>query len=219
VSAGGSVPDRLDVAVLPETGSAPANPGLDSTVMQFPIPALLGIAFGVSEAGLAVLKRSRDDSVDADEATLRTLWITILLAVTAGIMASGRLSWAAMGAASFVFWSGCVLFGIGLALRWYAIVYLGRFFTVNVAIHSGHEIIDTGPYARIRHPSYAGALLAFLGLALTLTNWVSLAVVLVPVFWAFSLRISTEETALASALGSPYTNYMRRTKRLVPLIY
>ena len=187
--------------------------------MQFPIPALLGLAFGISEAGLTLLKRSRDDSVDADDATLRTLWITILLAVTAGILASPRAPWAAMDRAYAVFWVGCALFGLGLALRWYSISYLGRFFTVNVAIHSGHEIIDTGPYTRIRHPSYSGALLAFLGLALTLTNWVSLVLVMAPIFWAFSRRISTEETALASALGSPYTNYMRRTKRLAPFIY
>ena len=77
-----------------------------------------------------------------------------------------------------------------------------------------------GRTRRIRHPSYTGALLAFLGLALTLTNWVSLAArAWCPSFWAFSRRISTEETALASALGSPYINYMRRTKRLVPFIY
>ena len=46
-----------------------------------------------------------------------------------------------------------------------------------------------------------------------------LALIVLPIVWAFSRRISTEETALASALGSPYTNYMRRTKRLVPFIY
>jgi protein-S-isoprenylcysteine O-methyltransferase len=187
--------------------------------MQFPIPSLLGLAYGISEAGLVFLKRSRDDSVDADDATLRTLWITIVLAVIAGILAATRVPAAAMGAAGIVFWLGCALFGGGLALRWYSIVYLGRFFTVNVAIHSRHEIIDTGPYARIRHPSYTGALVAFLGLALTLTNWVSLALIVVPIFWAFSRRISTEEHALANALGSPYVNYMRRTKRLAPFIY
>ena len=186
--------------------------------MKFPIPALLGLAYGISEAGLAFLKRSRDDSVDADDASLRTLWITIVLSVTAGILASSRVPSAAMGGAG-VFWTGCALFGAGLALRWYSISYLGRFFTVNVAIHSGHEIIDTGPYARIRHPSYSGALLAFLGLALTLTNWLSLVLIVVPILLAFGRRISVEETALSSALGSPYTNYMRRTKRLAPYIY
>jgi protein-S-isoprenylcysteine O-methyltransferase len=186
--------------------------------MKFPIPAMLGLAYGISEVGLAFLKRSRDDSVDADDASLRMLWITIVLSVTAGIMASIRVPSAAMGGAP-VFWMGCALFGAGLGLRWYSINYLGRFFTVNVAIHSGHEIIDTGPYSRIRHPSYSGALLAFLGLALTLTNWLSLLLIVLPIYLAFGRRMSVEETALASALGSPYTNYMRRTKRLAPFIY
>jgi protein-S-isoprenylcysteine O-methyltransferase len=187
--------------------------------MNFPIPALLGTAYGLSEAGLALLKRSRDDSIDADDATLRILWIIIVLAVTAGILAPAHAPTAAMPGAAFVFWLGCALFGFGLVLRWYSIIYLGRFFTVNVAIHSAHEIIDTGPYRHIRHPSYTGALLAFLGLALTLANWASLAIIALPIFWAFSRRIATEETALSSALGSPYMNYMRRTKRLVPFIY
>jgi protein-S-isoprenylcysteine O-methyltransferase len=187
--------------------------------MHFPIPALLGAAYGLSEAGLAFLKRSRDDSVDADDATLRILWITIVLAVTAGIMAPAHAPMAAMPGGAFVFWLGCALFGLGLALRWYSISYLGRFFTVNVAIHSAHEIIDTGPYRRIRHPSYTGALLAFFGLALTLANWVSLALIVLPIFWAFHWRMATEESALSNALGSPYINYMRRTKRLAPFIY
>ncbi|MEO8065172.1 MAG: isoprenylcysteine carboxylmethyltransferase family protein [Pseudomonadota bacterium] len=186
--------------------------------MQFPIPAILGIAYGLSEVGLGLLKRSRDDSVDADDSTLRTLWITIVLAVTAGIVASIRVPAAAIGLSMLV-WVGCALFALGLVLRWYSIVYLGRFFTVNVAIHSGHEIIDTGPYTRIRHPSYAGALLAFLGLAVCMSNWLSLLVVVLPILWAFSRRMSTEETALSSALGTPYINYMRRTKRLAPFIY
>jgi protein-S-isoprenylcysteine O-methyltransferase Ste14 len=185
--------------------------------MKFPIPLLLGMAFGLSEAGLGLLKRSRDDSVDADDASLPILWMTILLAVTAGIYAAYRAPGAAIGARA-VFWVGCALFALGILLRWYAIFYLGRFFTVNVAIHSRHEVIDTGPYRHIRHPAYAGALLAFLGLALSLDNWLSLALLMLPIAFAFGWRISTEERALANALGTPYTNYMRRTKRLAPYI-
>jgi len=186
--------------------------------MNFPIPIVLGVAYGLSEAGLGLVKRSRNDSVDADNSSLRVLWITIMLAVTAGIFASSHLPAAAI-ANRAVFWAGCSLFALGLALRWYSIVYLGRFFTVNVAIHSGHEVIDTGPYRFIRHPSYAGALLAFLGLALSLANWWSLVLIVVPVLWAFVRRMSVEESALANALGAPYIQYMGRTKRLAPLIY
>jgi protein-S-isoprenylcysteine O-methyltransferase len=186
--------------------------------MQFPIPALLGMAFGISEAGLGILKRSRDDAIDADKSTVVLLWVTVGLAITAGVLAIARAPAAAIGSPT-VFWLGCVLFGVGLTLRWYSIFYLGRFFTVTVAIHSRHEIVDTGPFKLIRHPTYAGALLAFLGLALCLGNWLSVALVMLPIAWAFGRRMSVEETALASALGTPYINYMRRTRRLVPGIY
>ena len=174
------------------------------------------MAFGISEAGLGILKRSRDDAIDADKSTVALLWVTVGLAITAAVMAIARAPAAAIGSPS-AFWLGCVL--LGLTLRWYSIFYLGRFFTVTVAIHSRHEIVDTGPFSLIRHPTYAGALLAFLGLALCLGNWLSVLLVMLPVVWAFGRRMSVEETALASALGTPYTNYMRRTKRLVPWIY
>ena len=194
---------------------------LYSAAMALPLPAVLGIAYGLSEAGLGWMKRSRDDSVDADDRSLRLLWVTIVLSVVGGVFASYRVPQAAFGGAagSWTMWLGCALFGLGLALRWYSILYLGRYFTVNVAIHASHEVIDTGPYRRIRHPSYAGALLAFLGLGLTLGNWVSLALVVLPIGWAFGRRIRIEERALSNALGTPYTRYMWRTKRLLPFVY
>ena len=84
---------------------------------------------------------------------------------------------AGMAAAKFV---------VGIAIRWYAIVYLGRFFTVNVAIAADHRLIDSGPYRFVRHPSYIGALMAFLGLGLTLGNWVSLASCSLQRCWCFN---------------------------------
>jgi protein-S-isoprenylcysteine O-methyltransferase Ste14 len=42
---------------------------------------------------------------------------------------------------------------------------------------------------------------------------------MLPILWAFGRRMSIEESALASALGAPYTQYMSRTKRLAPFIY
>jgi protein-S-isoprenylcysteine O-methyltransferase len=187
--------------------------------VHFSISALLGLFYGLSEAGLGYLKRSRDDSVDADRNSLRFLWVVILVSMTAGILASLQFESARIGAPLPLLYIGCALFVLGLGLRWYSIWYLGRFFTVTVAIHSRHEIIDTGPYRRIRHPSYAGALLAFFGLALTLDNWVSLALIVLPVTMAFRRRIRIEERALSNALGRPYTSYMQRTKRLIPGVF
>jgi protein-S-isoprenylcysteine O-methyltransferase len=115
--------------------------------------------------------------------------------------------------------SGVVLFVAGLFLRWWAIITLGRFFTVDVTIEKDHELVERGPFRVVRHPSYTGVLLAFVGLALCLGNWAALLVILLPIGAAFIHRMNVEEDALASALGAQYTDYMRQTKRLVPFIY
>jgi protein-S-isoprenylcysteine O-methyltransferase len=115
---------------------------------------------------------------------------------------------------------GIVLFAAGLALRWYSIVQLGRFFTVNVSIAADHELIESGPYRFVRHPSYTGMLTAFLGFALTLGNWAALLIMMVPVSWVFVYRMNVEERALRAALGERYVAYSGRTKkRLLPFIY
>jgi protein-S-isoprenylcysteine O-methyltransferase Ste14 len=108
---------------------------------------------------------------------------------------------------------------MGMVLRLYSIIYLGPFFTNNVAIATNHRLIDSGPYRYIRHPSYTGALMLFLGLGLGTGNWLSVVVIIVPVFAAFWWRMGIEEAALLDALGEPYRCYMKRTKRLVPMIY
>ena len=58
-----------------------------------------------------------------------------------------------------------------------------------------------------------------MGLGLSLGNWAALLVILLPIGVAFIHRMNVEENALSGALGPEYTDYMRRTKRLVPFIY
>ncbi|HMG05340.1 MAG TPA: isoprenylcysteine carboxylmethyltransferase family protein, partial [Chthoniobacterales bacterium] len=104
-------------------------------------------------------------------------------------------------------------------VRWYSIVHLGRFFTVDVAIAADHQLIDTGPYRYVRHPSYTGALLAFIGFAMALRNWASVLIISLPIAFAFLYRINVEERALIQALGERYRAYIKRTKRLIPFVY
>ena len=68
-------------------------------------------------------------------------------------------------------------------------------------------------------PPILGWLLAFVGFALSLGNWAALLVILLPIGAAFIHRMNVEEDALSRALGRRYADYMKRTKRLVPLVY
>ena len=184
------------------------------------IASVLGFIYVLSELGLALKKRAKaDESRNVDRGSLTLLWIVIVASVTLAFNIAYTLPAAGMSGDPTLRFLGIVVFAAGLAIRWYAIVHLGRFFTVNVAIAAGHRLIDTGPYRFVRHPSYTGALMAFLGLALCLANWASLAVMLVPVFLVFLRRMHVEEEALLQAFGNQYRDYMHRTKRLIPAVY
>ena len=79
--------------------------------------------------------------------------------------------------------------------------------------------LSEGPFRIVRHPSYTGVLLAFVGFALSLRNWAALLVILLPIGAAFIRRMNVEEDALSRALDPHYADYMKRTKRLVPFVY
>ena len=114
---------------------------------------------------------------------------------------------------------GAVLMVFGVALRWVAIRTLGHYFTRDVAVSADQPVVQQGVYRLIRHPAYSGTFLTMLGIGLAMTNWVSLIVLLVCVFSGHLYRVKIEEKALTQTLGQPYIEYMRRTKRFIPLVF
>jgi protein-S-isoprenylcysteine O-methyltransferase len=186
--------------------------------VTLPSPLALGAVYGISEVFLALTRRSRQRGASRDRYSLLLLWATILVSVWLSI---GCVTWfpnAALPGRRALYFVGLGLFLIGIALRWYSIWYLGRYFTVDVSIATEQRVVNTGPYRLIRHPSYTGALLAFLGFGFCLGNWMSI-LSLLPILGAFMWRIHVEENALRDGLGENYRAYMRQTKRLIPFVY
>lgn len=132
-----------------------------------------------------------------------------------GFVGVGRMR----GAGASVGWLGVALLVAGVGVRWSAIRALGKFFTGVVLIREDHRLLRTGLYKHLRHPSYAGSLVAHLGLGLSFTNWFSLAFGVAPFVLAASYRMRVEERALREAFGAEYDAYARETKRLVPKIF
>jgi len=114
---------------------------------------------------------------------------------------------------------GIILIILGAALRWWAIITLGRYFTVDVAVRSTQAVVRSGPYRFVRHPAYSGLLLIALGAGLALANWASLVVALAISLIGLLYRVRVEERALIAALGQPYVDYMRQTKRFIPFVF
>jgi protein-S-isoprenylcysteine O-methyltransferase Ste14 len=178
------------------------------------------VAWPVSEIVLGIVRKSRQStSAEKDRGSVMLLWgviaISSFAAVALRLSSVGRMS---IPATPLVI-IALVLLGGGLVIRWIAIVTLGRFFTTTVAISADHRIIRDGLYSVVRHPSYTGLLLAFLGLGFAFGNWLSLAALMVPVTAALLHRIRIEETALHEAFGQEYAAYMKETARLVPGIF
>lgn len=182
-------------------------------------PGIIGPIFGLSEFALLLWKRSGANARSADSGSLGMLWVVILACLVIATLVAVNVPQAHSEVLYRLRAVGAALAIVGLVLRWYSIFYLGRFFTVNVAIASDHQVIEGGPYRFVRHPSYSGALLAFIGLGITYANWLALIIVVMPVLAAFMRRIGIEEAALSQALGERYTHYMARTKRLIPGVY
>jgi protein-S-isoprenylcysteine O-methyltransferase len=178
----------------------------------------LTLAFFASEVALAIRRRSRraDGATRADHGSGPLLWIVISAAVTAAFSLAGHRPGRFPFPPSAIRGTATALFLVGAVVRGWAVITLGRFFTVDVATHAGHTLVDTGPFRFVRHPSYTGLLLEFAGVGVSLGNGVSFLVLMVPVVAAMAYRIHVEEGALRSVLGDAYEAYCARTKRILP---
>jgi protein-S-isoprenylcysteine O-methyltransferase Ste14 len=103
-----------------------------------------------------------------------------------------------------------------LAIFW--VIRTNSWAASSIRVEAGQKVIDTGPYAYVRHPMYAAAIWLFVGIPLALGSWWSVALLL-PFLPVLLWRLLDEERILARDLPG-YTEYMRRVKyRLVPQVW
>jgi protein-S-isoprenylcysteine O-methyltransferase Ste14 len=105
----------------------------------------------------------------------------------------------------------------GLALATWARIHLGRNWSDKVVIQAGHQLICTGPYARLRHPIYSGVLLGVLGTALVLGEWRGL-VAFVLLLTNYAIKARKEDRVLEESFGAEFEEHKRRAGFLLPRI-
>ena len=127
---------------------------------------------------------------------------------------AGRMGWSSMPRTFVIL--GYALLGTGIALSTWAQA-VNPFFEPGVRVQRerGQQVISKGPYATVRHPGYASALMIFAGLALSLASWWAL----IPAAWAsliLIVRTKWEDDLLKTELEG-YSEYEKRTRyRLFP---
>jgi protein-S-isoprenylcysteine O-methyltransferase Ste14 len=108
---------------------------------------------------------------------------------------------------------------LGLLLTWLARIHLVRLWSSAITRKERHRLVDTGPYAFVRHPIYAGiitALVATAAIEATLAALVGAAIICSGLW----LKARAEERFLMVELGlDDYKSYCSRVPMLIPFLW
>lgn len=187
--------------------------------MLYWLTTILAFGYFAFELFLLTARRGKGSAKSTDRGTLIAVWVLITIGCFAGFLLARRMTALNWPEASWILCLADILLVCGLALRLWAVLHLGKYFTVDVGIQPGHRVIQDGPYQFVRHPSYSGAIIALAGIGCLTFNWLGLVLILTCTSLAYALRIPVEEKALLAQFGSEYEKYAARSKRLVPGIY
>jgi protein-S-isoprenylcysteine O-methyltransferase len=182
---------------------------------------LLGLFFAVEpllrqgEAAkrLTPTPEDRDSARAIGEAYAQSL-VVGLAAPALSALGLGRMpKWGAAGT------MGLAAMLAGLGLKVWAMRTLGASYTRTLQTAPDRPLVQTGPYRRVRHPGYLGALLLWSGFGLASANWVAAGIIGGLIGRAYQRRIEAEEAMLTAGMGDRYAAYRNATNRLVPGLY
>jgi protein-S-isoprenylcysteine O-methyltransferase Ste14 len=163
-------------------------------------------------------KSNREISKSGDKGSI---WM-LVVAISVGYWLSFIIASTKIGRIyhwNTLFIIGSVLVAFGLIIRVTSILKLKQQFTYTVTKIENHQLIDTGLYKYIRHPGYLGQLIIFFGIATSLSNWLSVLLMIIPVLVGYINRIRVEEKFMVEQLGQNYIEYQNRTKKLIPNVF
>lgn len=116
-----------------------------------------------------------------------------------------------------VMWGLVACVVAGFVFAWWARLHIGTLWSGTITRKEGHRVVDTGPYAMVRHPIYTGLLLAAVATAVARGRWEAVigAVLFALGFW---MKARQEEKFLSETLGPDYAAYRERVHMLVPYL-
>ena len=110
---------------------------------------------------------------------------------------------------------GSILTWMGIGLAIWARYHLAEYWSARIAIKEDHQLIRTGPYARLRHPIYSGIVLAAIGSAVVIDQWrCVLGVCLVLI--GYCIKARKEETMLTQQFGDAFREHQKHAGFLIP---
>jgi protein-S-isoprenylcysteine O-methyltransferase Ste14 len=155
----------------------------------------------------------------ADKGSMQLIMLAGWIGMMGAFMVAAIPSFVIARDQKIVFAAGLVVLLCGSFLRRHCWRMLGKHFTGDVKAAEDQPVIEDGMYRWVRHPSYTGGMLMYLGTGLALTNWLSVVIIGTAGVAAYFYRVRVEERALQAALDGRYEEYMARTKRFIPFVF
>ena len=149
-------------------------------------------------------------------------WLVVSQVALIGLVFLGPRNVAGQPARPFPFPQACPVVGgvsmvLGGALLVAGLVRLGRGLTPLPYPKDDATLVQTGPFALVRHPMYGGGLVMALGWALYVQGWLTLGYV-VALFVFLDAKSRREERWLAERFPA-YADYQQRVRKLIPFLY
>jgi len=136
------------------------------------------------------------------------------------VLVSAWLSYSGVGALpEWTYYLGLALSILGNGIWFWGYQTLGWFYSQELVIYQGHQLVERGPFRFVRHPMYTGLILVYLGIGWAAQSWAAVVLVILATAIFGSYRIPVEEKALISEFGEQYISYSKRVKRLIPFIF
>lgn len=147
----------------------------------------------------------------------------LLLAVTFTLLFAEWTAAGCLGGRLFipkpsVSYVGFTLAIVGMAIAIWARISLGQYWSDKVVLKVDHQLIRSGPYARVRHPIYSGVLLGVAGSALIVDQWRGVLAFLL-LFTNYLVKAKREDDILAGAFGEDFADHKKRAGFLLPRLY
>jgi len=152
------------------------------------------------------------------------MWVFAFLVLPAYVLTAlylaqpAWLAWASFPLPLWLRWTGLAPALGGFALLEWSQSALGRSWSIQPQVLEDQRMVVAGPYRWVRHPMYAGVLLAHASLFLLSANWVVGALWTGTSAWQFVARMPLEEALMVDRFGEAYRAYMRTTGRLFPRV-
>lgn len=109
-----------------------------------------------------------------------------------------------------------LLSALAVSLLWNAFREIGEQWSIGASVRAGHELVTTGPYARVRHPIYSGIGALFVATGLAFDTPAGLLAGIVIYGLGTAIRVQGEESVLRATFGEAYAAYAARVPALIP---